>query len=72
MRLIRLPLLAATLAACAPSEDALGRGGAAPPDTAVHDTTPRDASIEEVQRRLEQAERDAAARNREALEAAGP
>lgn len=67
--------LALALAACAPAEQAASDpsdDGSAPADTAARHAAPEDPRVEAVRRRLEQAERDAEARNREALDAARP
>lgn len=68
-------LLLALLAACGTPEDAppeAAAHGGAPIDTLAPDSAPRDPRIDAVERRLEQAEKDAAERNREALEAMEP
>lgn len=65
-------LLLALAAACGTPEDAVPgppAHGGAPTDTLAPDSGLRDPRVDAVQRRLEQAEKDAAARNREALDA---
>ncbi len=65
-------LLLALAAACGTPEDAVpgsSAHGGAPTDTLAPDSGLRDPRVEAVQRRLEQAEKDAEARNREALDA---
>lgn len=77
MKPTRLPALLLLLlaAACGTPDDAApepGAHGGAQTDTLTPDGGPRDPRVDAVERRLEQAERDAAERSREAMEAAEP
>jgi hypothetical protein len=75
MRRHAAALLLLLAAACGPTGGAVPEPeakGATPPDTARTDVPRAAAPVDAVQRRLEQARRDAESRNREALEATEP
>jgi hypothetical protein len=71
----RISPLLLLLAACGPSEHTVAREtapDATPADTARRDGVRGDPTIEAVRERLDRAERDAAVRRSEALDAAEP